>query len=170
MTFEDKFLFFPKINLDIDQLRDIVFLTQFCSDESADASHHRTVKNYAYLQSIQDQYPFLSDIYNIYTLPPKKNIPLHVDARRNVAFNIPIKNTEKSKTIFYEYVEEPVFQYDNKNIFIAKMNEVGNWLWATKITTSNNEEKYSIKALSDDSIIIAGTYNSSIIFGKFDNY
>ncbi len=55
---------------------------------------------------------------------------------------------------------------DNKNIFIAKMNEVGNWLWATKITTSNNEEKYSIKALSDDSIIIAGTYNSSIIFGN----
>jgi hypothetical protein len=60
-------------------------------------------------------------------LPPWRSIPLHVDANRGAAFNIPIDNTINSSTIFYEFVEDPIFEYDSKNIFNlvrSKVNEI----------------------------------------------
>jgi hypothetical protein len=69
------------------------------------------------LQEIENKVPCLSYIYNIYTLPALKNIPLHVDAKRNAAFNIPIDNTEQSETIFYDYIESPNLQYDARNVY-----------------------------------------------------
>jgi hypothetical protein len=113
----NSFIYVPKIDLEIEKIKKIVFESQFNVDSKLSAAHHRNVANHPYLQEIKSRYNFLSDTYNIYTLPGKKIIPLHVDAHRSAAFNIPIKNTKESKTIFYEYIEEPILEYDPKNIF-----------------------------------------------------
>lgn len=110
-------IFEPDIDLDLDKIKNVVFESQFSSDKTLDAEHHRIVSNYPYLKEIQTQYPFLSNTYNIYTLPGMRMIPLHVDAQRSAAFNIPIKNTKDSETIFYKYTEDPILEYDSKNIF-----------------------------------------------------
>jgi hypothetical protein len=124
MIIENNLIYFPKIDLDIEKIKEIVFEYQFFSNKSLDASHHRTVSDHPYLQEIQSRYSFLSGTYNIYTLPGHRNIPLHVDSRRSAAFNIPIKNTENSETIFYEYNEIPNLEYDSKNIFHRIKSEV----------------------------------------------
>jgi hypothetical protein len=113
----DAFIFETDIDINLEKIKKIVFETQFSLDKNLSAGHHRIVSNHPYLKELQSQYPFLSDIYNIYTLPGKRNIPLHVDSQRSAALNIPINNTQDSHTIFYEYDEDPVLEYDSKNIF-----------------------------------------------------
>jgi hypothetical protein len=113
----NNFIFKPNINLNLENIKNIVSQFQFSINKNLDAEHHRKVSNNPYLQEVQSKYPFLSDTYNIYTLPGKRIIPLHVDARRSAAFNIPISNTEESETIFYEYIDNSILEYDAKNIF-----------------------------------------------------
>lgn len=113
----DALIFKPNIQLNLKEIKKIIFESQFSSDKNLDAEHHRIVSNHPYLQEIKSKYSFLSDTYNIYTLPGKRTIPLHVDAQRSAAFNIPIINTEESQTIFYEYVDYPILEYDPNNIF-----------------------------------------------------
>lgn len=121
---ETNLIYFPKIDLDIEKIKKIVFESQFLSDKNLDASHHRTVDSQPYLKEIQSRCLFLSNIYNIYTLPGHRTIPLHIDAQRSAAFNIPIENTENSETIFYEHTENLNLEYDSKNIFYRIKSEV----------------------------------------------
>lgn len=66
------------------------------------ATHQHLVDNEPYLVGLQKQYPFFSNIYNIYTTPPGYCTPIHICPNRGCAINIPISYTEDSHTIFYE--------------------------------------------------------------------
>lgn len=57
----------------------------------------------AYLTSVTEKFKFLSPWLNVYCVNPAGNIPLHIDAHRLAAFNIPIQNCdETSQTIYYD--------------------------------------------------------------------
>jgi hypothetical protein len=88
-------------------------------DESVSgrASHHRMVHDDPYMLSIKNRYPLLSDVYNIYPLPPYCEIPLHIDSSRSCAFNIPIQGTENTYTVFYEEAGPLKVEYDEKRIY-----------------------------------------------------
>ena len=116
MNKKTNLIYQPKLDLNLEEIKEIVFLNQFSSDKNLNASHHRLVSDHPCLQKIQSKYPFLSSIYNIYTLPGNRKIPLHVDAQRSAALNIPIENTEDSVTIFYEHVKDPILEYDSKKL------------------------------------------------------
>ena len=124
MNKKTNLIYQPKLDLNLEEIKEIVFLNQFSSDKNLNASHHRSVSDHPCLQKIQSKYPFLSSIYNIYTLPGNRKIPLHVDAQRSAALNIPIENTEDSVTIFYEHVQDPILEYDSKNVYNLIKSEV----------------------------------------------
>lgn len=136
-----KIIYQPNLYLDLNLIKKIVFETQYSVNTRLDASHHRLVKDHEYLREVQDRFPYLSDIYNIYTLPALKNIPLHVDAKRNAAFNIPIDNTEQSETFFYEYMETPILEYDSKNVYNlikSKVKEIYRFTLLTPTIINNS--------------------------------
>lgn len=112
----NEFVYELGIDLDIEYLAELVSRKQNESVEGR-AIHHRLVKDDPYMMSLQAQYPLLSPVYNIYPLPPNVGIPLHVDTDRSCAFNIPIKGTEDTHTIFYTYDEPLVMEYNSKRIF-----------------------------------------------------
>lgn len=54
-----------------------------------------------YTVAIRQQFPFLSSIFNIYKTISKLQSPIHIDAHRQAALNIPLYGTDDSLTIFY---------------------------------------------------------------------
>jgi len=112
----NEFIYELDIDLDMDYITKLVLKKQ---DETVQgrAGHHRMVSDDAYMSSIQKKYPLLSPVYNIYPLPAKIGIPLHIDTDRSCAFNIPIQGTEGTNTIFYEAVEPVQTVYDTKRIY-----------------------------------------------------
>jgi hypothetical protein len=152
----ENLIYYPLINLNLEAVKQIVLENQFNKDQNLNADHHRSVSNIPYLKEIYDCYPFLSEIYNVYTLPGKKCIPLHVDANRSAAFNIPIMNTENSQTIFCEYKETPALEYDPKNIFNLIKSEVREVFRFTLIvpTIINNSVPHMVINNSDKPRVI----------------
>ena len=104
------------IDLDMEYLTDLVQRMQFVSTPGM-AAHHRIVADDPYMQSIRDQIPILANLYNIYTIKPNGNIPLHIDTGRSAAFNIPISGTRHSDTIFYNYIEPMQLENTIANIY-----------------------------------------------------
>jgi hypothetical protein len=80
------------------------------------AKHHRRVADDPYLLSLQQRIPVLSDLFNIYTLEPGKGLPIHTDANRQCALNIPISGTEQSITSFYSSASNTTSVYNEKLI------------------------------------------------------
>jgi hypothetical protein len=112
----DQHIYELNIDLDIDYITNLVMKKQ---DESVKGrpSHHRFVKDDPYMTSILERYPLLSPVYNIYPLPAHIGIPLHIDTDRSCAFNIPIKGTEGTHTIFYESEGPIKMEYDTNRIY-----------------------------------------------------
>jgi len=52
------------------------------------------------------------------------------------------------------------------DIFIAKLDSSGNWLWAKKIGGPNNETCNSIAVDSNDNIYLTGNFNGTATFGS----
>lgn len=104
------------IGLDMDYLNRLVTDRQN-EKISGKANHHRLVADDPYMASLKERYPLLSPVYNIYPLPARIEIPLHVDTDRSCAFNIPIQGTEGTHTIFYKTIEPLVTRYDSKRIY-----------------------------------------------------
>jgi hypothetical protein len=113
---DNDFIYELTIDLDLEKITELVKKIQFNKMPDM-AGHHRLVKNDPYMSSLKDRFPFLSPIFNIYTTRPFGQIPLHIDAKRSCAFNIPIEYTEESETIFYGLVGDPVLQYNPQNVF-----------------------------------------------------
>ena len=112
----NQFIYELDIDLDMKHITNLVNDKKYQSIDGR-ASHHRFVKDDAYMSSIQKQYPLLSMVYNIYPLPARKEIPLHIDTNRSCAFNIPIQCTENTYTVFYE-LDGPVETiYDTNRIY-----------------------------------------------------
>ena len=104
------------LNIDIPYIKDLV-VRQLNVTKQGLAGHQRLVRDDPYLTSIREKIPFLSTTWNIYVTAPRARIVLHTDAKRNCAFNIPIANTENSKTNFYEFIEEPKLIYNERFVF-----------------------------------------------------
>lgn len=75
------------------------------------APHQFEINDDPYLSAYKKLYPFLSPIFNIYIFPPNRILPVHIDAARKVALNIPISGTEESLTSFYKSSEDMVMDY-----------------------------------------------------------
>lgn len=112
----NKFIYELDIDLDLDHIRNLVFKKQN-SLVTGLATHHRLVSDDEYMSGIRKKFPFLSEIYNIYTIPPFKGIPLHIDHDRSCALNIPIAGTDGTYTIFYDAGESPVLEHDPLRIY-----------------------------------------------------
>lgn len=110
--------FVYELDIDLD-MKYLAGLSQRIMEEQVQgrARHHRMVKDDPYMTSLHQKYPLLSEVYNIYPLPPHIEIPLHIDRDRSCAFNIPIMNTENTHTIFYEPDGDLVLEYDEKRIY-----------------------------------------------------
>lgn len=112
----NKHIYELDIDLDMKYVADLVMKKQHESIAGR-AKHHRMVRDDSYMISIKDRYPLLSDVYNIYVMPAYTEIPLHIDAGRSCAFNIPIQGTEGTNTIFYEEAGPLISEYDDKRIY-----------------------------------------------------
>lgn len=111
----NQFIYELDIDLDMEYITNLVMKKQ---DESVNgrATHHRLVSDDPYMTMIQKKYPLLSPVYNIYSLPANKGIPLHIDRDRSCAFNIPIQGTEGTHTIFYNG-DNIKLEYDSNRIY-----------------------------------------------------
>ncbi len=89
-------------------------LLQICHNPSIKSSnllpHQRYVSDDKYMQRIRDRYPFMGSLFNVYFL--NSGLPVHVDAKRVCAVNIPVQNTENSSTIWYSLCEPIYSDYD----------------------------------------------------------
>lgn len=78
--------------------------------------HQNNVEQDQYLLSVKNKYPFLGSIFNVYRLPPKTKMMIHIDAKRNAAINIPISGVENSFTIFYKFIGEPKLKFIDRQV------------------------------------------------------
>lgn len=106
----------PAIHFDLDKIKEIVAATVGIQIPGL-ASHQRPVENSSYLSNIKKQYPFLSDLYNIYNTSQNYITPVHTDALRNCALNVPIVNTENSHTVFYKFVGEEQTRFIRRRVY-----------------------------------------------------
>jgi hypothetical protein len=104
---------FVNLDLDMDILTDIAISSRPLKDLAA---HHRLVKDFPYMTQLKNKYPFLSTVFNVYKHPSGYSVPIHIDADRFCAINIPICNTEHSETIFYVMNNDVEVKYDSKRI------------------------------------------------------
>ena len=98
---DNEYAFTPLIELDLARLKQIA-LENLNTRVPELASHQRLVSSDEYLLSLNNKFPFLSNLYNIYETPQRYVTPVHVDSARFCALNIPIINTENSYTVFYK--------------------------------------------------------------------
>jgi hypothetical protein len=112
----NQYIFIPQLNIDLEEIKRIVIknMTKFVDGL---ATHQRRVADEPYLESIRQQYPFLSQQYNIYTTPPSCNVPIHICPERGCALNVPILYTADSHTIFYDLVGEVKKEYSKERIY-----------------------------------------------------
>lgn len=119
----NEFIYQPDIDIDLEYIKKMVTDNQFKHQKGL-AGHQRMVSDDPYMSSVKKRFPFLSKMYNIYTVYGKGTIPMHVDAARDCAFNIPIKGTEQSDTIFYKFKEDPVLEYNKERVYNLVKSEV----------------------------------------------
>ncbi len=113
----NKYIYYPSINFDMVKIQDIIS-RNLKAEIPGLATHQRKIETEPYLLTLQEQYPFFSNLYNIYTTPPGYRTPIHICPGRGCAINIPITYTEDSYTVFYEikdsakktYIEERIYE------------------------------------------------------------
>jgi hypothetical protein len=139
------------LDLDIDYLK-----TKIHNVDSENGEFQQLIEEDSYFNNLKLSYPFLSSKFNIYCSLPKSSIPLHVDANRNCALNIPLENTKRSFTVFYKFIEPPILEYNDKFIFNnvrSKVEETFRFT-LTKPTLINNAVPHSVINYSSNQRII----------------
>jgi hypothetical protein len=116
------FIYELDIDIDLGYISKLVFKNQFkpslhLNSQQDKAKHHRLVSDDEYMMSLKKKYPLLGDYYNIYTLLRGQGIPLHIDAGRFCALNIPIQGTEDTDTIFYETLGDVQTEYSQRYVY-----------------------------------------------------
>jgi hypothetical protein len=101
------------LNLDIEQLTKIALNAESVTGRP---SHHRLVTDNPYTMYLKNKYPFLSPVFNVYNFIPGRVLPIHTDADRLCAMNIPICYTEDSFTMFYSKDPNAQLEYDEQRI------------------------------------------------------
>ena len=118
----NNFIYELDIDIDLEYISKLVFKNQFkpsldLISQQDKAKHHRLVSDDEYMVSLKNRYPLLGDYYNIYTLKKGQGIPLHIDAGRCCALNIPIIGTADTDTIFYETLGDVQTEYSQRYVY-----------------------------------------------------
>lgn len=119
----EKYIFSPNLSLDIPKLKEIVS-RNISKPEPTLATHQRLVEKEPYLVELNNQYPFLSRIYNIYITPPNAVVPIHICPDRGCGLNVPIQYTDDSYTIFYQPKDKMETVYDAPRIYHLVQSEM----------------------------------------------
>ena len=77
-----------------------------------------------------------------------------------------ITGSFKSKVEFEIGSGDELTAVDLKDIFIAKLDSNGNFVWMKKAGGSSNDGGYAVSTLSDGSSIITGSFSGSATFGS----
>jgi hypothetical protein len=148
---DNEYIFELDIGIDLEHLK-----TKVANIDPNKAEFQQLIDQDPYLKNLKLAYPFLSPKFNIYFSDPKSEIPLHIDAKRNCALNIPLENTVDSHTIFYKFIEDPKLTYNSKWIF----NEINSKVEETfrftlmKPTLINNAVPHSVLNYGDKRRIV----------------
>jgi len=130
-------------------------------------SHQRLVKDNPSLSALQEKFPFLGSIYNIYVFPPGQGLPVHIDSARKCAINIPISNTLDSTTVFYKLEEPVVLEHVAERVYdkvISNKIEVFRFT-LTHPTLINNTVAHSATNYSDKPrVVLSWGLNKDIDF------
>jgi hypothetical protein len=147
------FIYEVDIDLDINYLTNIALTGNKIKDL---ATHHRLVADDPYLLNIKNKFPFLSDIFNVYVHPPGYSVPIHIDAQRFCAINIPIQNTKNSNTIFYKKDNNLDIEYESRRIInlVKSPTEECFKFTLTKPTLINTTYPHSVINNSDKTRVI----------------
>jgi hypothetical protein len=165
----DTYIYQPSIKLDYNYLKSLALVPTnvAVSNNNSKIEHHRLVENDQYMTAIRNNFPFLSSRYNVYKTSEMRPIPLHIDSERNAAFNIPILNTEKSSTIFYEELEEPKLEYVPDrvyNLIKSKVNEVFRFTLLTPTVINNSVPHMVVNRSVEPRIIISWSISKEYSF------
>ena len=156
-----------KTDLDIESLRTIVFDVKDTPIDDK-PTHQRIADDVPYLKSIREKIPFLSKYFNVYRVAPEDELPVHYDAKRSCALNIPISGYKKSWTSFYETVGEPVVEYVERDIYYKILSPVKEVFKFTLVrpTLINNSVPHSMKNVSrrDTRIILSWSVEEGVTF------
>jgi hypothetical protein len=88
-------------------------LKQLEKETVTDGYTRINVSDDQYLSEIRSRFPFLTDWFNVYQMGPNGGTPVHIDAHRKAAFNIPIEGCDTTSAVVY---------YDS-----ADGNEIKKW-------------------------------------------
>lgn len=163
---QDNLIYFPNLDIDLVKVHESVIKHQN-NRSLATASHHRLAKDDEYLSSIRDRYPFLAEKYNIYTTKPYTGLPVHTDAKRNCALNIPIRGTQLSHTIFYEPVGELVTEYNPTlivNKIMSPVKEIYRFTLTQPVIINNTIPHEVINKSSNTRVILSWSIDSKYTF------
>ncbi|MBW6514298.1 MAG: T9SS type A sorting domain-containing protein, partial [Candidatus Syntrophosphaera sp.] len=61
-----------------------------------------------------------------------------------------------------------LYSAGNDDIFVAKLNEAGNWLWAERAGGTENDCGYAVAVDNDGNCLVTGEFQGSADFGKID--
>lgn len=112
----NKYIYYPNLDFDLEKIKEIVFRNDRKRYKDL-ATHQHRIKEEPYLIELQEKYPFLSNIYNIYSTAPGYRTPIHICPNRGCAINIPISYTEDSHTIFYEIKDNAKLMHIKERIY-----------------------------------------------------
>lgn len=99
-----------ELEFDYDKLKEVVAIATDSNfrvrQPSSLKSHQFLVNEFEYMKGIYSKFSFLSPVFNIYNLQPGRGMPIHLDAGRDCAINIPIVGTENTYTVFYKFINQ----------------------------------------------------------------
>ena len=90
----------PKELLDLDYIKTLA-LGQLDRELVHEGYTRINVADDPYLIKLKLQFPFLTDWFNVYHMGPKGGTPVHIDAHRKGAFNIPIEGCDETSSVIY---------------------------------------------------------------------
>ena len=168
---DNDYVYETNLGVDLDYFKNLALSKQNKNVEGL-MNHQRLVKDDPYMESIRKQYPFLSNMYNIYTTREFNSMPIHIDAKRKCAINIPIQNTETSDTIFYELSGIPELEHVPKFVYhLVKSTAVEVFRFSLlKPTLINNSVPHSVvNSTNKERIIISWSISDQYDFDKVKN-
>lgn len=158
------------IDFDLDYIRKLIYRP---NPDNGMMPHQRLVSEDPYMASIKEKFPFLSSLYNIYIIHPGGEIPLHIDAKRDCAINIPIDNTENSSTIFWKLVGTPETEYVEKRVYhlVKSLSEETFRFTLLKPTVINNSLPHSVTNFGNKiRVIVSWSVGKGWDFDYVKNY
>jgi hypothetical protein len=155
------------VNLDMKYLKKLVLETEHPTIEGLHP-HQRLVELDDYMRSLKERFPFLSAMYNIYDCRPGVDIPLHVDAARDCAFNIPIIGTDDSHTIFHKLKDGEESEFLPSRVYNVIKSPVEETFRFTLLrpTLINNSVPHEVKNGNQRRVIISWSVNKNHSFSQ----